>query len=270
MTFPRRAVFAVLACLLTTGAWAWGPLGHEVVAELAQRQLNPAAAQEVQHLLGGEGETRLRAIANWPDQMQDDPQLDTLWRATRKQHYINFHGPDCNYVPPRDCRDGQCVVGGLAQQVAVLANHQRSDAERLQALKFVVHFVGDVHQPLHAGYRDDRGGNLYQVQFDGRGSNLHRVWDSGLISRRGLDAVAYADWLSAHGTRQALSPVRLDNATWVGWASESCAITARPGFYPPNHKISPAYVKAELPVAEQRLRLAGRRLAEVLNAALAP
>lgn len=270
MSFPRRAVFALFVCLATTTAWAWGPLGHEVVAELAQRQLNPVAAEAVQRLLGVEGRTRLRDVANWPDQMQDDPQLAGLWRATRKQHYINFRGPDCTYVPPRDCRDGQCVVGGLAQQVAVLADHRRSDAERLQALKFVVHFVGDVHQPLHAGYRDDRGGNLYQVQFNGRGSNLHRVWDSGLIGRRDLDAVAYADWLTAHGARQTPAPVSLDTATWVGWARESCRITARPGFYPAGHKISRAYVAAELPVAEQRLRLAGHRLADVLDTALAP
>ena len=267
MPVIRRAL-ALLLCLLAGGAQAWGPLGHEVVAELAQRQLDPAARAEVVRLLRAEPGASLRSIAAWPDQMQNDPAHAALWRATRSQHYVNFRGPDCDYVPPRDCRGGQCIIAGLAQQVAVLGDHTRTDAQRLQALKFVVHFVGDIHQPLHAGYRDDKGGNLYQVQFDDRGSNLHRVWDSGLLSRRHLDAVAYAEQLGS-GAPPALplAGARRDDL-YVLWARESCRLTAQPGFYPAGHRIDQAYVDAELPLAERRLRLAGQRLATLLNQTL--
>lgn len=264
----RRCALALLLSLLAGPALAWGPLGHEVVGELAQRQLDPAARAEVARLLRAERGASLRSIAAWPDQLQDDPTRSALWRATRSQHYVNFRGPDCAYVPPRDCRDGQCIIAGLAQQVAILGDRTRSDAVRLQALKFVVHFVGDIHQPLHAGYRDDKGGNLYQVQFDGRGSNLHRVWDSGLLSRRGLDAVAYANRLD---TRAQVTPPlggALGTDRYVQWAQESCRLTAQPGFYPAGHRIDQAYVDAELPLAESRLRLAGQRLAMVLNRTL--
>ena len=113
-----------------------------------------------------------------------------------------------------------------------------------------------------------QGGNTYQVQFDGKGTNLHRVWDSGMLLTRGLDWQAYAQTLDARGTVQLPSPIApLDNP-YAQWAEESCAITAEPGFYPADHKINQAYVDAELPVAELRLREAGRRLAEVLNRTL--
>ena len=266
----RKAGTVLLALLLATpAAQAWGPLGHSIVAALAQKQLSPAAEAEVEHLLAADHTTRLADIASWPDQIQDNPSLDALWKRTRRLHYINFRGgPACDYVPPRDCRDGECVVGGLAHYVKILGDKTQPDAARLEALKFVVHFVGDEHQPLHAGYRDDLGGNRYQVQFEGKGSNLHRVWDSGMLETRGLGWQAYARKLEAEGPVALPPPIApLDNP-YAQWAEESCRITAEPGFYPSGHTIGRAYVDAELPVAEKQLRIAGRRLAEVLNLAL--
>ena len=269
MSVVRRLAVALLAGLLVGPVQAWGPLGHAIVANLAQRQLNPTAQAEVDRLLAPEHTDSLAAIASWPDQLQNDPAQAALWRQTRSLHYVNLHGADCDYVPPRDCRDGRCVVGALAHYVAVLGDRTQDAAVRREALKFVVHFVGDVHQPLHAGYRADKGGNTYQVRFAGKGSNLHRVWDSGLLSRRGLDAPAYAQLLAARGPVPLPPPVAPRQSVYAQWARESCRITARPDFYPPGHKIDQAYVQAELPVAELRLREAGRRLAAVLNTALA-
>ncbi|HEY8682829.1 MAG TPA: S1/P1 nuclease, partial [Rhodanobacter sp.] len=197
MSVTRRCTMFLLAFLIIAPVQAWGPLGHSVVAELAQRHLSPGAEAEVERLLAPEHTRSLADIANWPDQLQDDPALAELWKQTRSLHYINFHDSDCDYVPPRDCRDGRCVVGGLEHYVAVLGDRSQPDAMRREALKFVVHFVGDIHQPLHAGYRDDKGGNTYQVQFDGKGSNLHKVWDSGMLYSRHLDWQAYAQALDS-------------------------------------------------------------------------
>jgi hypothetical protein len=270
--FKFSGLFAFMAVLLVAAplAHAWGPLGHSVVAELAQRHLSPAAEAEVGRLLAAEHVQRLADVANWADQMQDDPAMASLWKQTRSQHYINFRGgSDCDYVPPRDCRGGRCVVAALQYYVGVLGDRSQSDAVRRNALKFVVHFVGDIHQPLHAGYRDDKGGNTYQVQYDGGGSNLHKVWDSKMLYTRDLDWQAYAQALDSPVPVALPAPVApLDNP-YAQWAEESCRITAEAGFYPPGHKIDQAYVKAELPVAELRLRQAGRRLADVLNLALA-
>lgn len=268
MSFARRAA-VLLACLFIAPAQAWGPLGHSVVAELAQRHLSPAAEAEVVRLLAPEHTISLADIASWPDQMQDDPAMASLWKQTRSQHYINFHGgPDCDYVPPRDCTDDRCVVSALQYYVGVLGDRSQSESARRNALKFVVHFVGDIHQPLHAGYRDDKGGNTFQVQFDGKGSNLHKVWDSGMLYSRGLDWQSYAQMLDSAVPVAMPAPIApLDNP-YAQWAEESCRITAETGFYPSVHQIDSAYVKAELPEAELRLRQAGRRLAAVLNLTL--
>lgn len=261
-----RSLAVVLIILLAAPlAHAWGPMGHSVVAELAQRHLSPAAQAEVLRLLAPEHTMRLADIANWSDRIRNDPAQQALWKRTSRLHYINFRSSDCDYVPPRDCRDGDCIVGALAHYVAVLGDRTQSDDVRREALKFVVHFVGDVHQPLHAGYRGDKGGNAYQVQFDGKGTNLHKVWDSGLLLTHAKDWQSYARELDARGPVSlppAVAP--LDNP-YAQWAEESCRITARPGFYPSHRRIGQAYVAAELPTAERRLREAGRRLADVLN-----
>jgi len=264
----RRATVLLLACfLLVPSAHAWGPDGHRIVAALAQRHLSPAAEAEVERLLAPEHTRSLADIATWADDIQNDPAQQALWKATRGLHYINFRDPRCDYQPPRDCRDGRCVVGALQQYVAVLGDRSKSDAERRQALKFVVHFLGDVHQPLHAGYRDDKGGNTYQVQFQGEGSNLHRVWDSGLLRTRALAWPAYAQQLDARGAVALPAPRAPLADPYAQWAEESCQLSR--DIYPAGHTIDAAYVTAELPLAEQRLRQAGRRLGEVLNLALA-
>jgi hypothetical protein len=262
----RRLAAALIATLaIAPAAQAWGPLGHSVVAELAQRHLSPTAKAEVEHLLALDHTTSLADIASWPDEIRDDPKQQDLWKQTRALHYIDFQG-DCTYTPPRDCKNGQCVVEAIPHYIAILGDRSQSDEARLQALKFVVHFIGDIHQPLHANYQEDAGGNKYQVQFQGQGTNLHRVWDSGMLSTRKMDWKAYAAMLDAEGPTSLPPPIPpYDNAA-VQWAEESCQITRT--IYPANHKIDQAYINAELPVADMRLREAGKRLAEVLNLAL--
>lgn len=263
-----RLGMGLLVCVFAWPAQAWGPLGHAIVADLAQRHLTASAQAEIRRLLAPEHVHMLAAVASWADDIQDDPAHSALWLKTRRQHYVDFRGRKCHFEPPTDCRRGQCVIAGIEHYVGVLADRSRDDAVRREALKFVVHFIGDVHQPLHAGYRDDKGGNTWQVEFDGRGSNLHRVWDSGLLKQRKLAAVPYARMLDSQATPRARGRVGATDTAYVQWAEESCRITAEPGFYPLAHKISRAYVDGEVPVAEQRLRAAGYRLASVLNEAL--
>ncbi|ULU25235.1 S1/P1 nuclease [Dyella terrae] len=267
MPFPRRTVAAALICFaLAPAAHAWGQLGHSVVADLAQRHLSPAAEAEVERLLAPDHTKSLADIASWPDEIRNDPTKDALWKQTNGLHYINFISGDCNYTPPRDCKGDRCVVAGIDLYVQILGDKSQPDAARLEALKFVVHFIGDEHQPLHAGSRDDKGGNEYQVQFNDKGTNLHSVWDSGMLKTSGLDYKAYADKLESEGTVTLPQPIPPYDNAYAQWAEESCAISR--DIYPNGHKIDQAYVDKELPVAELRLREAGRRLAEVLNLTL--
>jgi hypothetical protein len=253
------ALVALLSCV--PAAWAWGPRGHRIVAELAEAKLTPQARAAVQKLLAMRGAHHLDEVANWADNLRDtDP---ALFRRTKRLHFVNFHSRDCIYDPPRDCRNGECAVAAIGKYSAILANRANPPAERAEALAFVVHFVGDIHQPLHADYRHDAGGNDFQVRWHGRGTNLHRVWDSLMLDSTHLSAAQFTDRLATQHSRVAVG------GTPVQWAEESCRIDRDGGVYPSSRRIDAAYVDRELPIAEQRLRQAGARLAALLNRDLA-
>ncbi|HJP98441.1 MAG TPA: S1/P1 nuclease [Rhodanobacteraceae bacterium] len=252
-------IVAMLAC--APPAFAWGPLGHRVVARLAEAQLTPRAEAEVQRLLAVRGKRYLDQVSNWADDLRDtDPDL---YRRTARLHYVNFDSGDCIYEPPRDCRNGECVVAAISKYSAILADRSNSPAERAQALAFVVHLVADVHQPLHAGYRHDAGGNDFQVRWHGRGTNLHRIWDSAMLDDAHRSTGQYTRRLLAERTPVATG------GTPAEWAEESCRIDRDGGVYPSGHFIDESYMQRERPIAERRLRQAGARLAALLNRDLA-
>lgn len=284
-TMPRLFLAALLL-LLAPAALGWAQLGHRLVGELAQRHLTPAANAEVARLLAGEKDPTLAGVAAWADTLRnEDP---PRFKATSKWHYVNT-APDggCRYVPARDCPDGNCVVGAIEKQLAILSDRSQPIEARRDALKFVVHFVGDVHQPLHATNHTDAGGNGYQISLrtdlepeayarksyvDGvMGTNLHAVWDYYILGTAGFG-----------GGRDAVVPYadRLDALPWPpmteaghsapeAWAGESCRLVDARGLYPAGtHKLDKSYLDEYRPLAEQRVRQAAYRLALVLNEAL--
>lgn len=255
----RVSTIALLGLVLAQPAFAWGPLGHRIVARVAEAQLSPEARAQVFRLLRDQNARHLSDVAVWADDLRDtDP---ALFKRTSRLHFVNIHSPDCLYDPPRDCANGQCVVAAIAHYSTILGDRSRPDAERAQALAFVVHFVADVHQPLHASSGDDFGGNDYQVRWHDRGTNLHRVWDSLMLDDAHLSAARYARALMDES-----APVQSGGPP-VQWAEESCRIAR--DVYPPTRTITQAYMERERPIAEQRLRQAGTRLAALLNRELA-
>jgi hypothetical protein len=274
-----RCVPALLAALLLLAAGpaaAWGKLGHRLVATLAAEELSPAARAEAARLMAGEPEPTLAGISTWADQLRDsDPGLG---RRSAPWHYVNLGEHGCRYDAAAACPGGDCVVEAIRTQAAILADRTRSDADRLQALKFVVHFVADVHQPLHAGFARDKGGNTIQVRLPERfippyargnpGSNLHSVWDGGLLHSAGLDEAAYLAQLRTMDLAVRVPAPALPPAA-DEWAGESCAIVLRDGFMPSNPSLGEVYYADWRPMAEERVRVAASRLATVLDAALA-
>ncbi|MFT4197858.1 MAG: S1/P1 nuclease [Pseudoxanthomonas sp.] len=262
---PRRLLLAAALLLAATPALAWSGRGHRMIAELALPDLTPATRAEVDRLLALEPGASFAGIAPWADELRrTDPDLG---KRSAPWHYIDLADHDCSYDPPRDCADGDCLVAALQRQVAILADRGRPDGERLQALKFVVHLVGDAHQPLHVGHAGDKGGNAFQLNFDGRGSNLHSLWDGGLLDHTGQDERALLATLQALPRPQPAAGVAAQPPV-LAWVQASCRIVLRPGFYPPRHSLDPAYYATWTPVAEAQLRLAGANLAATLNRAL--
>lgn len=276
----RRLLTAVALLLIAPSALAWSALGHRLVGELAQRHLSPAANAEVAVLLAGERDPSLGGVASWADALRSsDP---ARFRATARWHYVNTPPGNCDYVSERDCAKGDCVIGAIESQLRLLGNRRLPLAVRRDALKFVVHFVGDVHQPMHASSRADKGGNDYQISLrtdlqpeayarasyvDGvMGTNLHSVWDYYLLASQGLKPAQYADRLDALPWPP-LSPATIAPAAWAG---ESCRLIESPGLYPDGHKLDRRYLDQHRPLADQRVRQAAYRLAIMLNTALAP
>lgn len=231
-------------------SFAWGSTGHQTIATLAEKQLTPKAQAQVNVLLAQEPDSTLASISTWADERKNS--------TTARWHFLNFPRDSCTYDKARDCPDGNCVVGAIDRQLDILKS-SATDPQKLQALKYLVHFVGDLHQPLHLGYLDDKGGNKYQIQAYKRGSNLHSLWDSGLIKYVSDDPDVWVTRLSAKPL-----PMRVNVIDPVRVAEESCRIVATPGFYP-DRKVEGPYVDRWTPVVEQQLQLGGARLARMLN-----
>lgn len=272
----KRLLLAATLVLSATAAQGWSKQGHQLVGELAERELTPAARAEVRRLLAGEADPTLAGIATWADEIRAasrTPDGNALGEMSSRWHYVNFRDEGCHYDAARECPDGNCVTGAIQSQARVLADRTRSDEERRNALKFVVHFVGDAHQPMHAGFAHDRGGNDFQVQYrgpgapaGGQGTNLHGVWDYWLLQSAALDNPGYVSKLLA-----IQPPPRADGQP-LDWTLESCRIIADDGLYPTTRRriLGDAYVERHRPTAETRVRQAGLRLAGLINQALDP
>jgi hypothetical protein len=230
---------------------AWGSEGHQVIALIAEAKLTPNAKAEVERLLAQEPGQTLASVSTWADEHRNP--------ATASWHYVNFPRDTCSYVQVRDCPDGKCVVGAIERQVVVLKSGG-TEEKRLLALKYLVHLVGDVHQPLHAGYAEDRGGNTYQLQAFMRGSNLHALWDTGILKSLNEDVQELSARLLKSGAKDSERDFGPERA-----AEESCRIVGDSGFYP-ERRVGSEYIDKYRPIMENRLQTAGARLAAVLNA----
>jgi len=241
------------AFLIPLPCFAWDATAHQTVAWIAQSRLTPEAKQVVDRLLAQEPGSTLINITSWADEHRSSE--NTRW------HYVNFPRHTCHYQAARDCPDGECVVAKIDSLNATL-HSGASDPEKLLALKFLVHLVGDVHQPLHAGFGYDKGGNRYQVQYLGEPTNLHALWDYDMVEQFHLNPEQLAQTILSRHADQ-LQDITLDGGA-ARWAEQSCTIVIKPGFYPP-HKVPSAYLQKYAPVMELRILQGGVRLAEMLN-----
>lgn len=258
-----RAVAIILSSVLAMAglspdAKAWSAEGHEIVADIAEQFLEPRAAVEIHKLLALESETTLSDIAYWAEQIR--PQR----RETARWHYVNIPLRALAYEPSRDCQGGTCVVAKLNQFIAVLRDRAAPARDRLEALKFVVHLAGEIHHPLRTADNGDRGGSGIILVSNGQRTNLRDFWDDQLLTRMG-DAPSMA-----HDLARSVLPA--ERRAWqtgspADWANESHAIAK--GFVyrylPPSGVLPAGYESAAYPIALDRLKRAGVRLAGILN-----
>jgi hypothetical protein len=258
----NRLSCAVAAALLLTPApvLAWGKTGHRVVAALADPQLSGLARAHIKELLGVES---LDEAATWPDEMRSDPA--PFWQKTATPwHYVTLNGITYDHAPP----EGD-ALDALAHFTATLKDSGANLADKQLALRFIVHLVGDLHQPLHVGKCCDRGGNEVKVSWFGKPTNLHAVWDSQLVEEEQLSFTELAAKLQRHTSSADL--IAWWDVNPRDWISESGQY--RNTLYPEpstgrkkQPELSYDYVYRFTPLMELRLKQAGVRLAAYLNA----
>jgi hypothetical protein len=279
----RRLVAALAVLALTWGApaWAWGAYGHRTVAAIALRNIAPATRARIDALLKSEralGTPRCRVrsledAAVWPDCIKGER---WRWDYTSPWHYQDE--TVCGAFDAKaDCANGNCVTAQIERNRRILADRSLPAAQRLEALIFVTHFVGDIHQPLHGADNHDQGGNLVKSPYGiAPGWNLHSIWDTAM-AERAISAARPALVRRYDAAERA----RLGGGKPEDWLRESWQI-ARDFLYPqafdgaiPCDKPEPrqttwpeAKIQASLPIVERRIEQAGLRLAAMLDGTL--
>lgn len=296
MTRGIAAVGVLLSlCSVPTAAYAWGDEGHEVVALIADHYLEPAVRTKVNQILATDNSqlTPNRKIdleATWADKFRDSDRNTTKvhYNATHNWHYVDLQlsGPDLGtacFIKPRlngvlasNGPADDCIVNKIDEFTAELKDPLISDQERLYALQFVLHLVGDIHQPLHASDDHDQGGNAETVKaatVSKKSGNLHGFWDTQFVTLQGKSKTAISKKLIAGIT--ATQRTQWSSGTPADWAKESFAIAKVDAYGPlptptsPHHYTLPkSYVTNAKGVVAQQLSKAGVRLAFVLNKAL--
>jgi hypothetical protein len=270
------AAAGCLAAALAIGcgghAFAWDQEGHSIVAEIAQRRLSPAAAAAVERVLG-RGHS-LASVASWADDVRETAPETYNW------HFVDIPIAANQFDPASQCAPGpkgDCVVAELDRLKTEL--RCAADAQKLEALKFAVHFVGDVHQPLHT-VLEERGGNDIAVVVNMNGltckrnckltpiaTNLHAAWDTNLITKTVWDWGAYVDRLEAGWLqgKEAAQP-GIDAGTALDWALETHGAAQQVWALTPADKVlDDDYYRKALPILDRQLGMAGLRLARFLN-----
>jgi hypothetical protein len=260
----------ILAWLLLFGTphrlWAWGQEGHSIIAEIADRNLNARAKAQVDALLGQNAS--LASVASWADDIRDDRPETYNW------HFVDIPAGADDYDPKRDCLDsdrGDCAINAIERSRKALVDPAASTTDKKEALMYLVHFLGDIHQPLHT-LGDYRGANDYPVKFfvdplkrKKEETNLHAVWDSNLIHVIVWDWGAYVrrlqqNWLPGKDIKQ------LTAGTPVEWMLEAHKVAQDVALKAPmDADLGEDYLNLALPAVDRQLAVAGLRLARVLN-----
>ena len=211
----------VVALSIGSHAGAWGEEGHQIVGAIAMPRLTPQARAAIVELLGDDD---LAKAGLWADQIRGDSKYD--W--AKPLHYVNAPRTAERIELDRDCVNGECVVAAITRFMTVATDPTKSIEERREGLKFAIHFIGDLHQPLHAGYKDDLGGNRIPViAFGDMKTNLHALWDTVLIHHK-----SQGDWRGLAKALETDMPanevtVWESNLDPLAWGNESITITRK-------------------------------------------
>lgn len=248
-------IFASTTGIIASKVNALGQTGHRVTGELAERHISQHTKNALKNILGYE---TLAEASTWVDEMRTDPA--EFWQKTANPyHYVTVPQGE-TYVEVGAPKQGDAVFA-LTQYSKVIKNKESSKKEKALAIKFIVHIIGDLHQPLHAGNGTDHGGNKVKLKFYREDTNLHRIWDTNLIERRRLSYTEWSNWLDKEISPNDIKLWKTNDP--IVWIEESIKI--RDAVYPKDESIGYTYLYENMPVIKNRLKQAGIRIAYYLD-----
>ncbi|MDR8391248.1 S1/P1 nuclease [Aliifodinibius sp. S!AR15-10] len=252
-----KTLIILLSLLFTVdnvhSAEKWGRTGHRVVGDIAAEYLTPLAKKEIKQILGDES---LAMASTWMDEIRSDPQYD----HTHDWHWVTI--PDGQTYAETEKNPNGDLVKALQDIISDLKQGDISKEEEAKKLKMLIHLVGDIHQPLHVGTGEDRGGNAVEVQWFWEPSNLHRVWDSEMIDDSKLSYTELSKSIN-HPTQEKLREWQSTGV--LDWARESMQLRDQVYNLPDDMELGYEYTYKNFDTVEKRLLQAGIRLADVLN-----
>ena len=257
----KKIFIAVFFIFGIVEASAWGVTGHRVVAEIAENHLTNRAKRKLKKLIGKQ---KLAYWANWPDNVRNSPE----WKNTSTWHYVN--------IPPQETKEQFIeqlknnnkpnIYTAIQDVKGVIVDKNTPDADREIYLRFLVHFLGDMMQPMHTGREEDLGGNLIKIQFFKKDTNLHSLWDSGLIDNTKYSYTEFARVLDVKSKEEIN---QIQSGSLEDWLYESHQ-TANQLYasVKPGENYSYDYQEQYKDLLERQLLHAGLRLAKILNEVL--
>lgn len=250
-----RYLFLVLALVLftTNSTEKWGKNGHRAVGDIALEYLTDEAEEAVKQILGGES---MAIASTWMDEIKSVPAYD----HTHDWHWVTI--PDGMTYKETEKNPNGDIINTIRTIIEELKSDSLNKKEEAENLKMLIHLIGDIHQPLHVGTGEDRGGNQVEVRWFWSNSNLHRVWDSGMIEESQLSYTELAESVN-HPTKEEIQ--EWQNSDVLDWAKESIELRNEVYDLPSTNDINYEYMYHKYPIVEKRLLQAGVRLAGVLN-----
>ncbi len=251
---PITLLFLLLGSLAFSNMFAWGPTGHRTVGEVAERYLSAKTKRVLKELLRGESLASAATFA-------DDIKSDKRYKSFSPWHYVNM-SLDKKYGEEPLSEEGDVVVG-IEKCMAILGDEKATREDKVFYLKLLIHFIGDVHQPLHVGRADDKGGNDIQVQWFGKGTNLHRVWDSEMIESYGMSYTELAINLPVLSKKEVKM---LQQGSYIDWIHESQGKAKKVyASASTGEKLGYEYMYEHFEMVKSQLLAGGVRLAKLLN-----
>lgn len=233
---------------------SWGPTGHRATGQIAENYLSNKAKRKIKKILNGES---LAFVSTYADQIKSDKKYNHFY----SWHYVNMP-LDGKYATAHKNPKGDLITG-IEHCIKVLKDKNASNEDHQLYLKLLVHFIGDLHQPMHIGQKEDKGGNTIQLEWFNKGTNLHKVWDENLIEEWGM---SYGELASNEKDLSKEEIKHLSKGNIVDWLEDTHQLTKKIyGSVTKGQNLKYSYSYHYFPIVRTQLQKGGVRLAKLLN-----